>query len=385
MSTILVVANETLGGAKLLETIQQKAGPDDRVVVCVPRNRPREGFVIYDDAVYDAAQVRIDLARQFLRERGVNAVGDVGDPDPYTATMDAVAEWRPDEIIISTFPATSSGWMRRDLIERISDATGLARHARRHRRRHGGPPLRRHARRREPHRLRRQLMAHLRSKKGDGRARAPVHRLRAPGGRRRDRGPGRARAPRAGARPHALRGHGRRGHDRRPRSLHGDDERAAVLPRRRHRDLDAPGDPLGLDARRPDRARAPRDPQARRARRGAAPRWRPEHGSREHRPRARARRPSRAAAGQPAARASSPSCSGCCFSSSARSWSSAPSSRPTSSSGSCTGAAPPHWFPINGNDLPKAVAGVNTAILLSSSITMHWAADRASRTATASR
>jgi cytochrome c oxidase subunit III len=34
---------------------------------------------------------------------------------------------------------------------------------------------------------------------------------------------------------------------------------------------------------------------------------------------------------------------------------------------------PPHWFPINGHELPKAVAGVNTAILLSSSITLHWA------------
>jgi hypothetical protein len=107
MSTILVVANETLGGAKLLEAISSKAGSDDHIVVCVPRNRPREGFVIYDDAVYDAAQVRIDLARQFLRERGLTAVGDVGDPDPYTATMDAVAEWRPDEIIVSTYPATS--------------------------------------------------------------------------------------------------------------------------------------------------------------------------------------------------------------------------------------------------------------------------------------
>jgi hypothetical protein len=125
MSTFLVVANETLGGAKLLEAISSKAGPEDHIVVCVPRNRPREGYVIYDDAVYDAAQVRIDLARQFLRERGLNAVGDVGDPDPYTATMDAVAEWRPDEIIVSTFPATSSGWLRRDIIERIQEATGL--------------------------------------------------------------------------------------------------------------------------------------------------------------------------------------------------------------------------------------------------------------------
>jgi cytochrome c oxidase subunit 3 len=31
------------------------------------------------------------------------------------------------------------------------------------------------------------------------------------------------------------------------------------------------------------------------------------------------------------------------------------------------------WFPFDGFELPKAVAGVNTAILLSSSLTMHWA------------
>jgi cytochrome c oxidase subunit 3 len=32
-----------------------------------------------------------------------------------------------------------------------------------------------------------------------------------------------------------------------------------------------------------------------------------------------------------------------------------------------------HWFPFQGHHLPVAVAGVNTAILLSSSLTMHWA------------
>jgi cytochrome c oxidase subunit III len=31
------------------------------------------------------------------------------------------------------------------------------------------------------------------------------------------------------------------------------------------------------------------------------------------------------------------------------------------------------WFPVRGHDLPVAVAGVNTAVLLSSSLTMHWA------------
>jgi hypothetical protein len=125
--TILAVANQTIGGQHLIDTILEKAGGEDaaRVIICVPRSTPSHGNIIYDDAVYDAAQVRIDLARGFLREREVQAIGDVGDPDPYTATMDPVAEWRPDEIVISTLPAQGSGWLRRDLIERITEATGI--------------------------------------------------------------------------------------------------------------------------------------------------------------------------------------------------------------------------------------------------------------------
>ena len=127
MKTILVIANETLGGAKLFEKIREKLGNGSggRVIVCVPRNRPKHGNLIYDDAVFDAARVRIDLARGYLRERGIEAVGEVGDPDPYTAAMDAIADHHPDEVVVSTLPATSSGWLRRDLPERIADASGL--------------------------------------------------------------------------------------------------------------------------------------------------------------------------------------------------------------------------------------------------------------------
>jgi hypothetical protein len=126
VKSILVVANETLGGQKLLETVRERAGGGAaRVVVCVPRTNPRHGNVIYDEAVFDAAQVRIDLARQVLRGEGIEAVGEVGDPDPYTATMDAIAEHHPDEVILSTFPAASSGWLRRDLVGRIRDAAGV--------------------------------------------------------------------------------------------------------------------------------------------------------------------------------------------------------------------------------------------------------------------
>lgn len=126
MKTVLVVANETLGGRQLLERARElRAEEDDlRLVVCVPRSRPRHGNVIYDDAVFQAAQIRIDLARQVLRGEGIEAIGEVGDPDPYTAAMDAIAEHNPDEVIVSTFPATTSGWLRRDLVERIADASG---------------------------------------------------------------------------------------------------------------------------------------------------------------------------------------------------------------------------------------------------------------------
>src|SRR5256885_7106585 len=128
MARVLVVANETMGGRALADKVRElkEADPNLQLVLCVPRTNPKFGNIIYDEAVYQAAQVRVDLARVGLREQmGIESVGEVGDPDPYTAAMDAVREWRPDRIVVSTKPATSSGWLRRDLLERIEDATGL--------------------------------------------------------------------------------------------------------------------------------------------------------------------------------------------------------------------------------------------------------------------
>jgi hypothetical protein len=123
--TILVVANETLGGRALLDAVGERASDDVRFILCVPQNKPRSGLVIYDEAVFDAAQVRLDLALDVIRSMGIRAIGEVGDADPYSATIDAVREYSPEEIIISTYPESRSGWMRRDLVERVADATGL--------------------------------------------------------------------------------------------------------------------------------------------------------------------------------------------------------------------------------------------------------------------
>jgi len=123
---ILVVANRTLGGAKLLEAVRARAATGEtRFRLVVPQSNPHSGLVIYEDTVRESAQVRVDLALSTVAAEGIEATGEVGDSDPFLATMDAVAERRPDEIIISTHPAIHSGWLRRDLIERIENASGL--------------------------------------------------------------------------------------------------------------------------------------------------------------------------------------------------------------------------------------------------------------------
>jgi hypothetical protein len=123
---VLVIANRTLGGEKLLEAVRARAGERETLFrLVVPMTKPSAGLLIYDEAVRESAQVRVDLAMSLLAQEGIAATGEVGDPDPFSAAMDAIAHRRPDEVIVSTHPATQSGWLRRDLIERIRNASGL--------------------------------------------------------------------------------------------------------------------------------------------------------------------------------------------------------------------------------------------------------------------
>lgn len=124
--TVLVVANETIGGRALIDAVlkRNEAG-GTRFHLVVPSTKPKHGNIIYDEAVRDAAQVRVDLALAYMNGQGMQATGEVGDADPFTATMDTIADIRPDEVIVSTHPVTSSGWLRRDLVERIRGATDV--------------------------------------------------------------------------------------------------------------------------------------------------------------------------------------------------------------------------------------------------------------------
>ena len=58
---ILVVANETVGGRKLIEAVKQRAeqGPVHVTVIC-PQNLPKAGLVVYRESVQEAAQRRLE-------------------------------------------------------------------------------------------------------------------------------------------------------------------------------------------------------------------------------------------------------------------------------------------------------------------------------------
>ena len=68
---------------------------------------------------YEAAEKRLLRTVNRLRSEGLDVHGQISHPDPYTAAMHAMEDERVDEIIVSTFPNERSGWMRRNLVERL--------------------------------------------------------------------------------------------------------------------------------------------------------------------------------------------------------------------------------------------------------------------------
>jgi hypothetical protein len=122
---ILVVANETVVGENLIEAVRKRASQGDvEVTVIAPVTSPREGYVVYEDTRRAAAGRRLDRTVEQLRDAGIAAHGLVVESDPVNATRDAIATIEPDEIIVSTHPQQKSGWLRRNVVDRIRSVAG---------------------------------------------------------------------------------------------------------------------------------------------------------------------------------------------------------------------------------------------------------------------
>ena len=107
---VLVIANQTIVGGPLLDAIKERAASS------------AAEFTLVAPADEPGVERRLKQALAQLRAAGVEATGHIGDPDPYNAATNAIHDERVDEIIVSTFPEATSGWLRRDLVGRLGES-----------------------------------------------------------------------------------------------------------------------------------------------------------------------------------------------------------------------------------------------------------------------
>jgi hypothetical protein len=147
MKRYLVVANQTLGGAELLDAIQERASAE-RVsfYVCVPDTAARDQASLAPGAlgagaggqagsVFIApidphvseepghatrvARQRLEEMLRMVTEAGADVGGEIGPPDPYEAIKQELADRQFDEILLSTLPSSMSRWLSMDLPSRV--------------------------------------------------------------------------------------------------------------------------------------------------------------------------------------------------------------------------------------------------------------------------
>jgi CRP-like cAMP-binding protein len=120
MRRYLVVANETLGGQRLLDEISARHERESsEFLLVVPAAAPSEGWTWSDAEARGLARDRLERVLRDLRLRGVKGTGRVGDADAFMAIQDAVRDGRFDEIILSSASRQSSGWFKPKLEDRV--------------------------------------------------------------------------------------------------------------------------------------------------------------------------------------------------------------------------------------------------------------------------
>lgn len=123
---VLVIANRTAGSEELLDALRERAeeGPA-RFHLVVPATPHGVRWAADMHAGLEPAEHDLDGALERLRALGLEADGEVGDPDPLAAVCDAANADRYDEVIVSTLPKHLSRWLKLDLPRRAAHATGL--------------------------------------------------------------------------------------------------------------------------------------------------------------------------------------------------------------------------------------------------------------------
>ena len=120
MPAYLIVANQTLGGAELIDHVRARLqeGPCSFYLV-VPATPPKEHLTWTEGEAHTIAGHRLDEGLDRLRSMGADADGEVGDASPMLAVDDALRDRTVDGIIVTTLPVGLSKWLKLSLPERL--------------------------------------------------------------------------------------------------------------------------------------------------------------------------------------------------------------------------------------------------------------------------
>src|SRR3954451_1588579 len=119
---VLVIANETVGGAELRDEILERGrrSPELRVVCPI---LPTRAHLVTSDIDRELAEARTRLAEtlDWAAAHGLNATGRVSADTPLAAAADELRAFRADEVIVSTHPPERSRWLETGLVEHLRD------------------------------------------------------------------------------------------------------------------------------------------------------------------------------------------------------------------------------------------------------------------------
>jgi GABA permease len=125
---LLVVANETVEGAALLEEIRGRCrNRRCEILVVTPAlagSRASHWASDIDEGI-ELARQRMELSLIAIDELGLRAKGEIGDSDPNVAIEDALRVFPADEIVISTHPPHRSHWLENGVVERARNEIDL--------------------------------------------------------------------------------------------------------------------------------------------------------------------------------------------------------------------------------------------------------------------
>jgi hypothetical protein len=117
---LLAIVPDSLQGAEPIEQIRRASNGGAEVHVVVPAVEAtafRHTMGDVDEPTHEAEE-RLRTSLERLRANGIDASGEVGDPDPVQAAQDALLKSPADEVLIFEREADQARWFEEGLLDR---------------------------------------------------------------------------------------------------------------------------------------------------------------------------------------------------------------------------------------------------------------------------